>query len=375
MTTACEERPDSSSGTLMLHLLGRCNLRCAHCYMDGAPERQELLPVELVISAIRESRKLGVGVIYLTGGEPFLYKQLDRVLNVASTETDARIVVCTNATLINPERARMLSDARASVNISVDGAREFHNSFRGQPGAFERTENGIVCLRQLGVPVTIATTVTQENRHYLPSLIEWAAAHGAECVRVQPLLKLGRGTAIADQRLTTEQMDYLFLQLSDLANRYHARGVKCTLNESSRRFLLAHPCGAYVCNGAGCHRRMAKEIKKVVVREDGTILPEVTNLHPRFAIGNLRDGPLTDLIDRFFADGYQRFDALCRRLYNEVLPTWQSAVIPWDQLVAERSHASPNDETETNADNVCAMCAPMKFHSRPGSGSRQGAVH
>jgi Fe-coproporphyrin III synthase len=364
LTTSRKDGQVAGSGMLMLHLLGRCNLRCAHCYMDGAPERSDFLPLELVVSAIRESPDLGIGSIYLTGGEPFLYKHYTEVLKVAATETNARIVVCTNATLISPERARLLRDARANVNISVDGAREFHDRFRGRPGAFERTQRGISRLTQLGVPVTLVTTVTQETCYHLPSLVEWAASVGIESVRVQPLLKLGRGAAIADQRLTPEQMDHLFLQLTDLANRYGARGVTCTLNEANRRFLLAHPCGAYVCNGAGCHRRMAKEIKKLVVREDGTVLPEVPNLDARFAIGNLSDGPLGQMVESYFRDGYQRFDALCRSLYNEIVPTWESAVIPWDQLVAERSHAWDFDETARSSDSVCNSCTPLKFHPR-----------
>ena len=59
-------------GLLMLHLLGRCNLQCAHCYMEGSPRRREELPLELVLRAIGESEKLAIGTIVVTGGEPFL---------------------------------------------------------------------------------------------------------------------------------------------------------------------------------------------------------------------------------------------------------------------------------------------------------------
>ena len=63
----------------------------------------------------------------------------------------------------------------------------------------------------------------------------------------------------------------------------------------------------------GCHRRIAREIKKIVVRENGMILPEATNLDPRFAIDHITDGPLTSLVTRFLDEDYGRFDALCRR--------------------------------------------------------------
>lgn len=82
----------------MLHLLGRCNLECIHCYMEGAPHRQELLPIDLVLAAIGECRDLGIGTICLTGGEPLLYPGLDRVLEAAAAMTGIQITLCTNGT-------------------------------------------------------------------------------------------------------------------------------------------------------------------------------------------------------------------------------------------------------------------------------------
>ena len=87
----------------------------------------------------------------------------------------------------------------------------------------------------------------------------------------------------------------------------------------------------------GCHRGVSKEIKKLVVREDGTVLPEVPNLNHEFALGNIRDGPLSILVRRYFDDGYSRFDSLCRTAYGEILPSWDCVIVPWEQILAERS--------------------------------------
>ena len=37
-----------ASAILMLHLTGRCNLECKHCYMEGSPKRKERLPFEWI---------------------------------------------------------------------------------------------------------------------------------------------------------------------------------------------------------------------------------------------------------------------------------------------------------------------------------------
>jgi len=333
------ETGDSRSATLMVHLLGECNLTCRHCYMHGSPARRDRLPLDWVLRAIDECAGLGVAALYLTGGEPLLYPDLEEVLRRAATVGDLRTTLCTNGTLVTTRWAGLLRELGVTVNVSIDGDATFHDYFRDLRGSFGSAEAGLQLLVKAGVPVTVVITVSRANAHILCSVAEWAAAAGVVQLRVQPLLRLGRGLGISEMRLTKDGMDRLLLQLTDLANVYGPRGMKCNLIGASRSFLRKHPCGAYVRNGVGCHRRVEKEIKKVVVREDGTILPEVTNLSRRFAIGTIHGGSLSDLTARFFEDGYADFDRLCRTVYSEVLPGWDSEFVPWDELVAERSRA------------------------------------
>ena len=349
---------DARSATLMVHLLGRCNLRCQHCYMEGSPHRRERLPLNQVLGAIRECGSLGIATLYVTGGEPLLYPHLEEVIHTAAEDARLAITVCTNGTLVKRAHVALLRDAKARVNISIDGTADFHDAFRGLPGAFQASAQGLHLFVEEGVPVTVVMSMTRHNRHMLPSLVEWAADAGVNQFRVQPLLKLGRGTAISDERLSDPEMNRVLLQLSDLANTYSSRGLKCGLVGASLRFLRKHPCGAYVCNGTGCHRRVAQEIKKIVIREDGMILPEITNLNRRFAIGNLSDGPLSSLVTRYFDTGYEQFDLLCRSTYSEVLPTWSSEFVPWDQIVAERSRTweRPASLEEVGVGGGCGTC-------------------
>lgn len=342
----------------MLHLLGRCNLKCRHCYMEGAPSRREQLPLDRVIAAVEESDKLGIGTLYLTGGEPLLYRGLPDVLRAAARVPGLETTLCTNATLIDGRHIALFKENNVRLNVSIDGDETFHDYFRAFDGAFKASDKGVRAMAKAGLAITIVMTVTQSNRHLLPRVAEWSAEAGAVKLLVQPLLKLGRGMEIADQRLTSAHLNELILQLSDLANNYRG-ALECALIGKSRRFLMAHPCGAYVCNGTGCHRGVAKEIKKVVVREDGTVLPEVTNLSHEFALGSITDGPLSALVGRYFEAGYDKFDQLCRAIYAEVLPAWQDAFVPWDQIVAERSYGWRGTESVA-ADLHCGTCSPDK---------------
>jgi MoaA/NifB/PqqE/SkfB family radical SAM enzyme len=252
-----------------------------------------------------------------------------KALRVAARVPKLEITLCTNATLFSDRHAALLKDVGAKVNISVDGDERFHDHFRSFPGAFRSTELGLRRAVEAGILATVVTTISRANLHLLPFMVEWAASFGAVQFRAQPLLRLGRGNGISEQCLTNHEMDRLLLQLTDLANAYRSRGLKCNVVGASRSFLRKHPCGAYVCNGSGCHRRVAQEIKKLVIREDGTILPEITNLSHEFAIGNIEDGPLSTLVNLYFEEGYRRFDQLCRATYAEVLSGWDSEYVPW----------------------------------------------
>jgi Fe-coproporphyrin III synthase len=342
-----------SSGVLMLHLLGRCNLECVHCYMEGSPRRREQLALDSVLHAIRECPALGVGTLILTGGEPLLYRGLDQILDAAAQVTGLATTLCTNGTLLTDHRAARLRECGARVNISIDGRPEFHDRFRGFTGSFQASERGASAAVNAGVPVTIISTISQANLDAVEYLLDWAVRAGADQFSAQPLLNLGRGTNVTQHCLTFPQVNRLILQLTDLANQPRNRRIRCQVIGARRKFLLDHPCGAFVCNGSGCHRGVAKEIKKLVVREDGTVLPEVPNLSRRYSLGNVHDAPLGELVHRYFQQGYREFDQLCRTAYAEVLGTWDCVIVPWEQIIAERSQCWTPGQ---NGPALCADC-------------------
>lgn len=356
-------------GLLMLHLLGRCNLECLHCYMGGSPHRREELPIEFVLRAILECEPLGIGTIVVTGGEPLLYRGLDRVLEAAAGVPGVHTRLCSNGTLLTRAQAARLRTFRLRINVSIDGPPEAHDHFRNRSGAFRASERGVREAVDAGIPVTIISTISQDNLASLEFLVDWAAEMGADEFFAQPLLNLGRGERIADLCLTFAQLNRMILELSDMANNPKHKNLRCQVIGARKSFLEQHPCGAFVCNGTGCHRRVSKEIKKLVVREDGTVLPEVPNLNPRYALGTIQDGTLAELVTRYFERGYDEFDRLCRAAYHEVLPHWDCVIVPWEQILSERSH-----KAAVESDPPIPQCSSCKSVYGFGEGCRRKIV-
>ena len=363
-----DEVDAAGNGALMLHLLGRCNLRCAHCYMHGAPDRREMLEIEDVVDAIGECARLGIGSLYITGGEPLLYPGIEHVLEAGAKIKGMTITLCTNATRLKERDAARFGELGLRLSISIDGDAAYHDSFRKRRGAFATAERGLKLAVAAGCEVTVISTISQRNLPLVAQLVHWAIDHGARTFRAQPLLELGRGELIRDDRLTSAQIDLLILTLSDLANRTRPF-FRCGIIGQSRRFLQAHPCAAYVCNGTGCHRRVEKEIKKIVIREDGTVLPECTNLHHSYKIGLLGEAPLSEMVVRYLDHGYDRFDQLCRTAYSEMLAHWPMAVVPWDQIIAERSQHELRPFTASDSFD-CASTSRVRSSSRSTKPSR-----
>jgi Fe-coproporphyrin III synthase len=305
--------------------------------MEATSWADKMLGKDLVLRSLSEVEDLGIGRVHLTGGEPFLYPHLAEVLSFISRQEGFVSAISTNGTLIDDSWIEPLRESRIIVNVSIDGPVEYHDRFRGLKGAFLKANENIKRMLDADIPVSVVTTVCQDNLAYLPWLAEWAWNNGIKNVTIQPLLRLGRAEAISDRKLSQVQICDMFFRLSDLCQEYRSKGVGFGLAYRNRDYMLEHPCVAYVCNGAKCHRNVAKEIKKLIIREDGTVLPEVETLNPRFSLGNLNDGTLVDLVNEYFQNGYLNFDELCRMAYTEILSNWSSPIIPWNEIISEES--------------------------------------
>jgi sulfatase maturation enzyme AslB (radical SAM superfamily) len=241
--------------------------------------------------------------------------------------------------LIDERAAGFLSAIGARVVTSIDGPPPYHNTFREGKNCFAKTQDGVAHLRDHDVPTTVVMTVCNDSLQYIDWCAEWAHEMNVEAIQFQPLEMIGRGTGIASKRLSEDKLNDLFLHLSDLAVRYAAKGLKVMMTMKSRDHMKTHPCAAFVCNGKRCHRGVEKELKKLVIRENGDILPELVDIDRRFAVGNLHKATLKENIVSYLSAGYAYFDSLCREVYKDTVLHYPSPLVPWNEILTERSRS------------------------------------
>ncbi|EIJ37647.1 molybdenum cofactor biosynthesis protein A [Galbibacter orientalis DSM 19592] len=109
---------------LRLAVTDRCNLRCNYCMPEEGidfAKRKDLFSMEELcrLSSIMVSQ--GINKIRLTGGEPFVRKDLMVLFrHLASLEGLDDISVTTNATLIGPYINELKSLGIKNINVSLD---------------------------------------------------------------------------------------------------------------------------------------------------------------------------------------------------------------------------------------------------------------
>jgi uncharacterized protein len=98
----------------------------------------------------------------------------------------------TNATLLNDDWCRFLSEEGFLVGVSMDGPERLHNKFRvskGQRGSFKKTLGGYEMLRKHGVQPELLTVVNADNVNYPAELYRFLKSLGPEYITFLPLVK------------------------------------------------------------------------------------------------------------------------------------------------------------------------------------------
>jgi MoaA/NifB/PqqE/SkfB family radical SAM enzyme len=153
----------------------RCNSKCTYCYIWQHHVENTLL-AELR-RAIDQLARLGVPLISLTGGEPFLHPDLPEI--VAAVRASGRVCsITTNGLLLRPAAVRGVADAGLnSLVISLDTIDPaLYQRIRGVP--LRKVLQGLnVALaereRAPALRVSINCVLSRANLHAVVELVEF----------------------------------------------------------------------------------------------------------------------------------------------------------------------------------------------------------
>lgn len=224
---------------LIYFVTSRCNLRCAHCfYLDELGPSDELSLEEIE----RFCRSLGsLTFLRLTGGEPFLRKDLAEVIEIFYRVAHTRrIGIITNGTRhANVQRTlevlgTSMRDLHLDIGVSIDDLGEEHDAIRRKKGVYAEALRQIEELQAFqrtwaNLEVSVVVTANGKNTSRLKDI--YALIHDLGVTRIS--CNLVRGY-VADQELT--QVDLAeygrFLDWIDEHNRIHHNGFGAVIRRA-----------------------------------------------------------------------------------------------------------------------------------------------
>jgi Fe-coproporphyrin III synthase len=197
------------------NLIRRCNLTCQHCYSISADKDfPGELSTEEVFTVMDDLKAFRVPVLILSGGEPLLRPDIFDIARRAKT-MGFYVGLSSNGTLITENNIAAIADIGFDyVGVSLDGIEATHDKFRRKQGAFKESVHGIRLCRDAGIKVGVRFTLTQDNAHDLPALLQLVEDEGIDKFYLSHLNYAGRGNINrkhdAFLETTRKAMDLLF---------------------------------------------------------------------------------------------------------------------------------------------------------------------
>ena len=151
---------------LRVSVTDNCNLRCVYCMKEKENnflKNDEKLTDDEIYKIVKESAKLGIKKIRITGGEPLvragIVNLIGRINNIPGIE---EIYLTTNGILLADKLEELKLNGLKGVNISLDSLKEERFSKLTRLGKLENVLVAIDKAIELGIKVKLNTVIVND---------------------------------------------------------------------------------------------------------------------------------------------------------------------------------------------------------------------
>ena len=252
--------------TLVAELTYRCPLRCVYCSNPRDFSRHaDALGTEDWLRIFREAEALGVVQLNLTGGEPLLRDDLERLVEGARGLDLYTNLITSGVPLARERLARLKSLGLDNVQVSIQDVTAAGSERIAGHRSFERKLEVARWVKGLGMPLTINVVLHRENLDHVADVIAlaetlnadrlelantqylgWALANRRMLLPTRAQLDAAREVARQARRRLRGRMEVLFVTPD-----YYADVPKACMDGWGRRFLVVAPDGLVLpCHAA-----------------------------------------------------------------------------------------------------------------------------
>lgn len=150
---------------LRISVIDRCNFRCFFC-MPTDPEwvpRQQILRYEEIARLVRVFAGLGVSRVRLTGGEPLVRREIEKLVGMIAEVPGIEVIgLTTNGFYLTEKAALLREQGLKTVTVSVHSLKpERFEAIVKASGTFDKIQRGIQTAQEVGLEVKINCVVTR----------------------------------------------------------------------------------------------------------------------------------------------------------------------------------------------------------------------
>jgi len=185
MTSSLLDTFGRPHNNLRVSVTDRCNLRCTYCMPEEVVflDRRELLTFEEITHFVRVAAPLGIDKVRLTGGEPLLRRDLERLVAMLVEVPGIRDVgLTTNGLLLAAQAQALYNAGLRRLNVSLDTLDPERFRQVARRDGVERVVAGILEAKRVGFePIKVnAVTIRGVNDVDVVPLARFARQHGLE---------------------------------------------------------------------------------------------------------------------------------------------------------------------------------------------------
>jgi len=190
-----------------IEITRNCNHGCFFCFRQCQPGfKYNDQPLGKWLLILDKLYSLGIRQLNLSGGEVFLYKDIDSLIKYAKRKKFERIVVNTNGLIkISPAISKLTDE----IVFSIHGLGKDHDQITGVSGSFKNLFSNLASCLKIRKNVGINTVVSENNIGDLEAIYDHFKDY--------KLLYHSFNLYIDRENLESKMADY-----SDLFNQYFA---------------------------------------------------------------------------------------------------------------------------------------------------------
>ncbi len=259
------------SFVLQVHITGRCNCSCKHCYLAPCPGELSVSRLEEIFRQYQQlidalEKKQGHSLrpfVNITGGEPFIHPEIMEIMDLMDRYSDRfSFRMMSNGTMLTPDILRRLQRLKIPcLQVSLDGDEQAHDALRGT-GNFRAVTEGLDRLFAYCVPAKVSFTAHQDNYNLFPEVARICRAHKVSALWSDRYVPCGKDESL--RTLTPEQTrEYVALLQAEKNNPQNRQAKLQILNRRSLQFLASGEVPYYCTAG----------ISALAVDDKGNVYP------------------------------------------------------------------------------------------------------